>query len=245
MKFLNKILIFLIPLCCFNVISQWSIQVGYDYGLIQLEKTTSFTTEDKLDWNVLHRFSTNTEYILSSNFLFSLDLGIDSYSERIESVNTQSNTVERRLYNAQINTFRNQLSLGYLYEINENNSLVFKLSSGIFSIRDVKIYESSFEKTIFEDNTHKGSPIYYSKEHKDKTDFREVYGYKETYFSGYNILQTSLEYKYKVKDWSFNLFLGYTPFQKQIIQRFINNNLFLFGLRLGYTLPQKNKNNEK
>lgn len=225
--------------------SQFNLQTGYDYGLIRLEKRTSPTTDDEINWNSLQRFNFNVEYVLSSKLLFSLDLGIDTYSEKMKSVNTQENIVEKRSYDAKITTFRNQLSVGYLFEINKKNSLVLKISSGIFSIRDIKIFESSFEKKVFEDNTHEGIPVSYTIEYKDKTDFEEVYGYKRKYLSGFNLLQTSIEYRYTFNDWNCNLFLGYTPMQKQIIQRFNNNNLFLLGIRIGYYLPSKTNSNEK
>lgn len=226
-------------------LGQFNLQTGYDYGLIQLEKITSLTTDDEINWNSLQRFNFNVEYISSSKLLFSLDIGIDTYSEKMKSVNIQKNIVEKRRYDGKIITLRNQLSIGYLFEINKENSLVFKISSGIFSIRDIKIFESSFEKKVFEDDTHTDPPIHYSIEHKDKTDFQEVYGYKSKYLSGFNLLQTSIEYRYTFNDWSCNLFLGYTPMQKQIIQRFNNNNLFLLGIRIGYYLPSKTNNNEK
>lgn len=68
---------------------------------------------------------------------------------------------------------------------------------------------------------------------------------KSKYLSGFNLFQTSLEYRYYFSDWSCILFLGYTPIQKQIIQRFNNNNLFLLGIRIGYYLHKKNQKNEK
>lgn len=228
-----------------NLFSQFNILTGYDYGLIQLEKITSATTDEKVKWNSVQRFNSNVEYLLPSKFLFSLDLGVDTYHKRIKYVSTQKNIVEKRSVNAKIITLRNQLSFGYLFNFDEKNSLVFKISSGIYSVLDIKILESTFEKKVFKDDTHEGIPLSSIIEYNDRTYFKKESQNRSAYLSGFNLLQTSIEYRYTFNDWNCNLFVGYTPIQKEIIQRFNNNNLFLLGIRLGYTLPQKTKNNEK
>jgi hypothetical protein len=225
-------------------LGQFNIQTGYDFGLIQLEKITSYNTEDTYKWNSLKRLNLNFEYTFKSKFLLSLDLGLDTYSDKVDSRTINNNVIQKRTYDANILALRNQISLGYSVDLHENFDLVFKISLGIFSIRNVKIFDASFEQTTFQDNTLQGEPINYLIEYRDKTDYEEVYGYGTNYFSGFNLFLSSLELRYSPNNWSYNLFLGYTPLQKQVIQRFNNNNLFIVGFRLGYTLPFSRKKNE-
>jgi hypothetical protein len=230
------------------IFGQWNLQTGYDFGLIKFPKVENL--DRKINFNTLHRTNFVVESILNNGLLFSLNLGYDRYNSKANfSRTTVSNNtrVTNFLYDTNVKTLRLEIGTGYSWNLDDRSTLIVKVQSGIFYISDYKINKSQVSnKTFSGHNVSNETLLAYQADFVDLVDFQELYGVKGI---GFHPINLTVQYRYKIKDFSLNGFLGYFPMRRGFT---INNgaassfnHIFLLGLRLGYTLPQKNKNDEK
>lgn len=251
-------LIFLVN--CASLFSQFNFQTGYDLGVIKFPKPLNY---DDFDLNVnadfnreksinfLHRYNLLGEYKLSNNMVASLTFGFDSYRNRF--VNSSSQTlqdgciVRHRLseYHANVNTLRFELSLGHHFELTEKSSIVLKGNYGVSIIANHKILKSTI--TTIEEKECTGFPHIQNISMIDFVNLSK--SYENRIKTDWNQIAISAEYRHTFNNLNFNIYSAFMPmFNPNFLAGTSAGGgtfVFILGLRLGYTLPQKNKTDEK
>lgn len=241
----------LLLLSSYFALGQFNIQTGYDFGVLKFPKKPTLQQSEffrEINYNIVHRINVIGEYQFNSNLIMSLNFGYDTYRTRANYFTTTNTseicTMRGNKYDAAVNTFRLDFSFGYLLNISRNSKLVFKGSYGFFKIQNQKIFNS--ERTLTHIDCSDQSVIYRENYMLDFVSLDNIYG---TSNLSLNQLSVSAEYRYRFDKYQLNIFLGFSPMNKEFT---VNNGssqknlLFLLGLRLGYTFPQKKiKENEK
>lgn len=236
MKF-RKILVFLFILNSQLIFGQWNLQAGYDFGFIKFPKVENL--DRKINFNSLHRTNFVVESLLSNGLLFSLNLGFDYYNTKADfSRTTISNNNTRTtnfLYDTDVMNLRLEIGTGYAWSLNDVSKLVVKVYSGIFYISDYKINKSQVTNETFSgQNVSNENLLVYQSDFVELVDFKELYG---TDRIGFHPISFSLQYRYKINEYSLNGFLGYAPLRRGFT---VNNgaassfnHLFMIGVRIG------------
>lgn len=255
MKYLYRgIVVFIVFINCLGSFGQWNIQTGYDIGVIRFPSLPELIGKDinrKTDFNFLHRYNLLGEYKLSNNMVTSLTFGFDNFRNKFDFTTTEVSEasciekVSKNEYFAIVNTLRFDLSLGYSFKLSNKSNIVLKGNYGMFIIANHKIFNST--RTTIEENKCLN---YTEIRNNVMLDFLNVnHKYGEGIKTGWNQVSISAEYRYKIKDFNVNVYSAFSPMlDKEFIVSttgYSKNLIFILGLRLGYTLPQKNKNNEK
>ena len=233
-------------LSCVDVFGQWNLQTGYDFGVLKFPKKPTLQQSEffrAINYNTVHRINFIGEYQFNSSLITSLGFGYDTYRTKanyLTSTNTDEVCTSREnKYDATINTIRLDLSIGYLFNISGNSKLVFKGHYGLFIIQNRRVFNSERNLTRMDCNNQ--SVSYRESYMIDFVNMDDIYGTSKV---SLNQLFISSEYRYKFDHYQLNTFLGFSPMSKEFT---VNNGssqknlLFILGLRLGYTLPQKSK----
>lgn len=246
---------------CASLFSQFNFQTGYDLGVIKFPKplnyddfelnvNADFSREKNI--NFLHRYNFLGEYKLSNNMVTSLTFGFDNYRNRFVNSSSQilqdGCIVRNRLseYHANINTLRFELSLGYDFELTDNSSIVLKGNYGVSIIANHKILKST--RTTIEEKECSGFPHVQNTSMIDFINLSNNYG--DRIKTDWNQISVSAEYRHIYNNLNFNIYSAFMPlFNPDFLAGTSAGSggafVFILGLRFGYTLPQKNKNDEK
>lgn len=243
----------LLLLSSYFTFGQFNIQTGYDIGIIKFPKFPELLGEDisrKTNFNYLHRYNFIGEYKFSNNLVTSLNFGYDNYRNKFDYTVKQTSEggcVERtniNEYYALVNTLRFDLSLGYALELSNKTSIVLKANYGLFIIANHKILKSS--RIIIEENNCMNYIETKDNVMLDFINLNQKYG--DGLKIGWNQVSISAEFRYKINHLSLNAYTAFSPmFDKEFIASTTGNSknlIFILGLRLGYNLQSKNKENE-
>lgn len=244
MKCLGVVLLYVI-FNNFLIFGQFNLQTGYDFGLITKQKNRHS-----------HRLSLITEYIFGNNMMISLSLGKDYFYRNSEGSSTNSvlfgTYCEKRTSTYKVNYSANNigLSLGYQFQLTDNSGLITKLSAEGYFYNGVRIKESIQTSMRYNSDCNEisSSPEVITTSIIDNSSsYNNRFGNKGNRKFIFPILVFSVEYRIKLDPIDLNLHFGASPERNNLYKndRVIRGNYLFFGLRLGYTLPQKNKNDEK
>lgn len=245
-----KVLTICILFITHTLFGQWNIQTGYDFGTMKLPSNNSNVTINS-KWDFVQRLNLIGEYSFRNNILLSIDSGTDFHNILRDQQRTTSNSSGDGLaiysgrFDARIQTYRIGLGFGYALDISDNSKITIKLSINQFFVNSIRLIEWNVIKSIY-DNQSADEPTSIEKEFPNPLNYDKI-GLRNKWTNENNSGHLSLEYRYRLSNMlSLNTFFGYSPFDKRIYPRTsIRRNSFILGLRLGYTLPQKNKNDEK
>ncbi len=239
----SLILFILLPL---GLIGQWNIQTGYDFG------TYTIPVTQRKNFNNSHRVNLVNEYIFTNKVLVSLNSGIDlqkiNYisNNRINGSNENSFTEYISENEINIQTYRLGLSLGYQFEITPLTNILFKISYDQYFVNNVSIkkgYQTKNSYSVPSSEIDNYEPTVSTKEFSPNIDFQRI-GYRNKFLKENRNLVFSLIYRYHIHDFFISPSISFSPFNEGFVL-FPSQNLFLFGVNLGYTFPQKDQNNEK
>lgn len=241
MKYLNKILILYLVLNGFTVTGQWGIQTGYDYGVIKLPSVNTETFTEKYSYNSIHRFTILTDYTFNNNILLGFGLGYDKYIRNkessqktfIEANNTCS--IKSTRLNVVFNVFRFELSVGYKLRINNNLSVTPKLAIESLILNNIVLKKSL--RTV---KLNHGDCINNNSIISETESFIDLVNDEKFILPIFNI---SIELNQMINKFNLNYYVGYSHNDNN--NRMVRGRYFLFGIRIGYTFPQKTKENEK
>lgn len=245
---LNLKILILFILNSFLNLGQFNIQTGYDIGVIKFPKLPELIDEEvkrETNFNFLHRYNFLGEYKFSNNLVTSFNFGFDNYRNKFDYTTTKTSEesciekTNRNEYSAIINTLRLDLSLGYAFELSNKSSIVLKGNYGLFIIANHKILNSS--RTIIEENKCMNYTKIQDNVMLDFLNINQKYG--DGIKVGWNQISISAEYRYKINHLNLNVYSAFSPLlEKEFIASttgYSKNLIFLLGLRLGYTFPQK------
>ena len=242
-----------ILLNCLYTFGQWNIQTGYDFGVIRFPNLPELIGQDinrKTNFNFLHRYNLLGEYKSPNNLVTSLNFGFDNYRNKFDYTTTSTfeGGCKKRTnineYFATINTLRFDFSLGYAFNLSNKSSIVLKGNYGLFIIANHKIFKSS--RVVIEVNNCMNYIETQDNVMLDFINLNQKYG--DGLKIGWNQVSISAEYRYKINHLSLNAYTAFSPmFDKEFIASTTGNSknlIFILGLRIGYTLQSKNKENE-
>lgn len=245
---LNKVIILFLTLVLnFHLVSgQWNIQTGYDFGTFTIPVT------QRKNFNKIHRVNLVGEYIFKNNILVNLNTGVDFHlidyhsTSRITDPSGNNSTESISTKDINIQNFRIGLSLGYQFKINNISSIKLNLSYDQYFVNHLVINESFRIKNSYDvpaDEIDYNEPNIQTYEFSPRLDYQR-FGYRNKFVIDNRNIIFSLGYRHQMDNFFVNPSLGFSPLNTGFIL-FRRQNLFLFGINLGFTLPQKNKNNEK
>lgn len=250
MKYLNKIVILYLLFNGFNVVGQWGIQTGYDYGVIQLPSVNTETFTEKYSYNSIHRFTILTDYTFNNNILLAFGSGYDKYIRNkesskktfIEANNTCS--IKNTRLNAVFNVFRFELSMGYKLRINDKLSITPKLAIESLILNDI-VFNKSLRTVKLNDGGCINNNFIISETESfiDLANYESLYGYPNNKKLILPVFNISIELNQMINQFNLNYYIGYSHNDNN--NRIVRGRYFLFGIRLGYSFSQKNKENEK
>lgn len=246
MKCFNKIIFLCLLILAFNSSAQWNILTGYDFG-----SHTNAAAKQK-GFNYLHRININNEYIFIDKITFSLNSGVDfhqiDYKYNTRMTNPSGNSSREYFYSSEIDiqNFRLGFSLGYLFNINDASSIHCNFSYDQYFVNNVSIKESYIITNLYDvpsNEIDNNEPNSSSNEFFELIDLSR-FGYKNRFLKENRNIIFSLGYRYRFDNFFISPSIGFSPRNHGFILS-TGQNLFLFGVNFGYTLPQKSKNDEK
>lgn len=247
MKYLNKIVILYLLFNGFTVIGQWGIQTGYDFGVIKLPSVNTETFTEKYSYNSIHRFTILTDYTFNNNILLAFGLGYDKYVRNKESSQMSfievNNTcsIKSTRFNAEFDVFRFELSMGYKLKLNDKFSITPKLAVESLVVNTIVFKESLQTVKLHNgDCMNNNSTISETKSFIDLADYEYLYGYPDNKKLIMPVFNISIELNQMINQFNLNYYMGYSHNGNN--NRIVRGRYFLFGIRLGYTFPQKNEN---
>lgn len=244
---------------CFNISSQWNTQIGYGIGFFDNKYSKEYESflmslENKDISQLLHRLNFKFEYQLENNLLFAVNSGIDVH--RVyrdlhyiwESSDGQLENRSRYLHNSMFQNYKIGLSVGYLFQINDVSGIGLEVQYDHFFVNRIRTKTSYNMLEHHETIDNLGdTPLISSESYVDMIDFDKI-GYRNRFVRNNRYFLFTLGYRF----WKENIFfypsVSYSYF---VLQNFVRppsvsyQNLFLINFNFGYTLPQKNKNDEK
>lgn len=256
MKFFFVSIVFLVAHNCSTILGQFNIQTGYDFGFF---KTDYYYSNEFLslkdDSHQIHRLNGKIEYQFKNNLLVSLNTGIDIHDFRHhletkgDNVGASSFIQSKSFHHSKIQTYRFGLSIGYQHYLNNTSILFLSISYDQFFVNSVNINRSDYIRNRFLiSEVENNNPYFTSIEHRAMIDLNEI-GYRNKFKTDNRHIIFSLGYRYYKGSFFISPSLAITTKNKTPVRSFgappKPQNLFLFGVNLGYTLPQKNKNDEK
>jgi hypothetical protein len=242
-KFLkSKPLVFIFCLFCSGLsFGQWNMQAGYDFGTFRIPQT------GQKGFNFVHRSNISGEYIFPSNIMLSLNFGYDMHKiDYFFSYETNHPTYIGSFeyiyrYDMKVKSFKTGLSLGYNLELGEASNVQFRASFDGFIVSNVSVNMLNSQKWAYDVYTEQiddNQPVSTKVEHDPNQIDMEKIRTANRYFI------FSLHYKYEYKNYFISPHVGFSPLNRGFILS-EGQNLYLAGLRLGYTFSKKDKQNEK
>ncbi|MGM0477911.1 MAG: hypothetical protein ACQERC_01725 [Bacteroidota bacterium] len=224
---------------------QWNVQTGYDFGTFTIPKT------QRKNFNNLHRFSLIGEYIFSNEISVNINTGIDLHKIDYQAVNTiepTSNYSKEFITHNNINiqNFKFGLSMGYNFILNNNSSIKVSLNYDHYFVNRLTIKESYSiinSYSVPTDEIESNEPLSKVHEFSPELDY-ERFGYKNTFVLSNNNVSLSIGYRYRLGSVFINSSIRFSPLNTGFVL-FRRQNLFLIGVNLGYTFPQKDGTDEK
>ncbi|MDX1653487.1 MAG: hypothetical protein R3277_13395 [Brumimicrobium sp.] len=231
---------------------QWNIQTGYDFGAMTFKEYNSNVNMNS-KWDFVNRFNLITEYSFKNDFLFSVNSGLDIHNilfdqERVVINSNGGTDVYGGRSELNIQTYRLGFSTGYNWHLNKSSSLVFKFNFHQFFINRITIFQMTSTVKNYDvpqDEVTENDPLYFSSELNNRLDYQKI-GYRNKWKRDNNNVNVSVEYRRQVFSlYHLTFFAGYSPFDRRIYPvTSEKRNLFLLGLRIVYTFPQKSKKDE-
>lgn len=246
---LYKIIFCFLALNSFFVFGQWNVQLGHEYGVSKVVYHSTPQGEDDEN-NQLHRFKIVGEYQFNNGFIVALNSGVDwhviDYEYNTEStISGFPSTVSRNIIGT-IQNYRVGFSVGYLFNISENSKIGLNLGYDQFFVNKVLIKESNYTTNIYTGSD--SEPHISSQEFQPLINLEEI-GYQNKLRKKNKNLVFSLSYRFKMANFFISPSIVYSPFSRllwsnpAVIPK--SQHIYLFGLNIGYTFPQKNNYNEK
>ena len=250
---------FLFTILCFSIsntfFSQLNIQSGYDMGYYNITLDDEYDLSKKRRLHLLHRLNLKVEYLLKSNFLIGVNTGIDIHNYQHEYTlshegNNYTEIKEVSMNESIISANRIGLSIGYQHPITNTSSLSLMVNYDQFFISRIKNKESLFIKEYYSiSETEDKYLAVRSEKYATMIDLEEIGYYQKLNLKNRHLI-FSIGYRYNLSDVFISSSLKFSPFNRRFVDPvFIipngNQNIFFFGFKIGYTFPQKDKNDEK
>lgn len=210
-------------------IGQLNVQTGYDFGIVKLRTDR---------YNNLHRFNFNIEYQFKKNLILGINTGYDTHRVKYNSISQSGDetcNIRTIDYDANAKTQRVELSLGYNFKINKKSSIRPKLSFGYFWLQDVNILTSTITDKVYNEGCSSvDNPISINSQFNDVVKYRSIHYNDGSKFD--KIISVSLEYQYRIDNFSLVSYIGFSPFEKRdfVIAGGYYSNYYMIGLRIGY-----------
>ena len=252
----NKLII--ISVCLFSSIfssfGQWNVQTGYDLGVFTNDYYDySELLKEKEASHLLHRLNVKLEYQLKNNLLISMNSGVDFHDVKhdllftLESIysGTEMKQHNRSIHHSTIQNYKIGLSVGYMYSFNDFSSISFGVNYDQFFVNRVKNQKSYHIIEYYSDFETQNSKLQFRDEkYTSMIDQNEI-GNGNKFKVNNRLIIFSLSYRYQIDDFFINSSAGLSFRNNNLVgtASFIPKpqNLFLFGINFGYTLPQKSK----
>jgi len=250
--------LFLITIICFSIsntfFSQLNIQSGYDIGYYDMVYNGEYLLSENEGMHHLQRINFKIEYRIKNNFLVGFRTGIDFHNYRhdillVSEGNNYTEIREQSINKSQMRSNVVGLLFGYKHPINNKSSLFLTINYNQFFISRIKNKESLFVEEYYStlennDNYLAAKTVSY----KSMIDLDKV-GYQNKLKLDNRHVMFSFGYRYQINDILISTLFKFSPFNRSLVGTgFIipdNQNLFLFGINIGYTFPQKDQNDEK
>jgi len=239
---------------CYNVFGQFNVQTGYNFGFFDTKYYAPELVGKSDNSHRINRLNGRVEYQLKKKLLIGLNTGLDFFDIRHhfetkgDNVGVSSFKKAESIHHSRIQAYRVGLSIGYQYLFNNGSSLCFSVNYDQFFINSVKIIRSDYIKKLFSiSEVENNAPYLTSVEHRTMIDLNEI-GYRNEFKQDNRHIIFSLEYRYYWERFFMSSTLAISTKNKNPIRSFRipkRQNLFLFGINLGYTFPQKDQNDEE
>lgn len=250
MRYLKSSLIFFMIFRFVFTFGQWSVQTGYDLATFVTGNNNSELLGKIENSHIIHRLNGRLEYQFKNNFFLGLNSGIDFHNiqrhleTRGTSIGVSSTIKETSIYHVNKQTFRVGLQIGYNYSINNKSSFCFLIEYGQFFFNKIKIKESLFiDERFLNSELDNNNPWLRTEEHRPMTNLNEL-GYGNKIKVENRNIVFSIQYRHYFNKFFISPTVGVSPWNNINFGR-VGKTFFLFGVNFCYTLPQKNKNNEK
>ena len=228
---------------------QWGLFLGHDLGFSKVTYHTKKPIGSIDENHKIHRFKLFGEFQFKNNIVISTNTGLDwqliNHSYTSEGHFSGLPSRQTRDIKGFIKSYRLGISLGYYFPINENNKLGVNLGYDQYFVTKFNIKQSNYIREVFDENN---DIQIFTKEFKPLIN-PEAIGYKNKVIRENRHIILSLRYQYEFNKFNISPSFSFFPFNNvlwrnpAVIPKF--QNVFLFGVNFGYTLPQKSKNNEK
>ena len=255
MKFLKSGIVLGFLVNSLSVFGQWNIQTGYDFGIFKVDYYSNNVLNKSESSQHIHRLKGKLEYRIKGSFLISLNTGVDIYDIYHNLDYTRTNPAsgilinETSIHHSRIQTYRTGFSVGYQLHLKNHHSLLLSLTYDHFFINKVNIKRSDHIKKWFlnSEEYNQNNEYLNKKEHTRMINLTEI-GYKNNLIKDNRHIIFSLGYRYQNGAFFVSPSIGVTTKNRNKVRPFAipkRQNLFLFGINFGYTLPQKSKKSEK
>lgn len=252
----KTVLVFLALNSCFGL-GQFNVQIGYDFGFFTTDYHGSHLLNKEDDLHRLHRLNGKLEYHFQNNLIIALDAGINVHNVRhnlliIENAVFAGSVVEQHsisVHHSTFQAFRTGLSVGYKFDIGKTSSILFTVNYAQFFFNRVIIRQSySAINYYLTSDVENMDPDYSFEKHTPMINLNEI-GYRNKFKNQNKHIIFSLGYRYHHNDFFINPSLSFSPSNNSLVSPASviprTQSLFLFGVSVGYTFPQKNKSDEK
>lgn len=245
MKFLWILLFLFSCINGFSCYGQWNIQSGYDFGTFTF--TNPFNTDQGL--NIVNRLNVVGEYELPNNISFSLNCGYDfqkidyKKAKRYNHYNGTQSYEDIYRQDIDIQKYRLGLSFGYSIDIKDVSSVQIKLSYDQFFVNKISInqlYDVKNSYLVSSSEIDGHEPVTSTKSFSSRFFKMDRIGYKNEFLIKNRHIVLSIHYKYNFQNYFLSPSIGFSPWNKGIVLP-DGRNLYVVGIRLGYTFPQKSK----
>lgn len=238
-----------------KVFCQLNIQTGYDIGFYDFSFNGEYLLSDKKVSHFLHRTNVKLEYKFKNNFFIGLKTGLDfhDYHHELVYIREGNDYAEMHDISKHESVIRNSnigLSIGYIYHFNQVSSLFLMINYDQFFINNVKNTESSYVEKYYSISETEGKYLAArSEKYATMIDLEDIGYYEKLNLENRHVI-FSIGYRYQFNDVFMSSSIKYSPFNRSLFGTgFItpdgNQNIFLFGLKIGYTFSKKPDEHEK
>ena len=252
---LHRILILVFLYTAFLTYGQWNVQTGYNFGFFSTDYNGGELLDRKENTYHLHRVNLNGAYEFKNNLFASMTTGVDIYDVKhdlviIDDVVSDGNTFEeqrRSIHSSIIQNFKIGVSVGYKVRLNAKSSTFFSIGFNQFFVNEVNIKRSKYSEKYYSESDE-DTPFQSKKEQRTMIDLEEI-GHRNKLSRHNQLFIFSLGYRYEFDNRFIGCSVGFSPRNRSLVRPIFlipePQNLFLFGINLGYTFPQKDQNDEE
>lgn len=239
---------------CYNVFGQFNVQTGYNFGFFHTKYYVPELLSKTDNAHRINRLNLELEYQFKKKLLIGLNTGVDFNDIRHhletkgDNVGVSSFKIAESIHHSKIQTFRLGLSIGYQYLFKNASSLCFSVNYDQFFINSVNIIKSEYIKSLSSaTEAENNAPYLTIVEHRAMIDLNEI-GYRNKIKKDNRYIIFSLEYRYYWECFFVSTSMAISTKTTNPVRSFSlpkPQNLFLFGVNIGYTFSKNSEKDEK